>query len=67
VQVLTWTGANVFGGTIIAPTCQGWTSSSGSDTGDGGHVDRVDAHWVTGNIGPCNQLRYLICLQLTAR
>lgn len=65
VQVLTWTGSNIFGEAIVAPTCNHWTSSFAGDTGDGGHVDRVDAAWVTGNIGPCDQIRYLICLQLT--
>lgn len=66
LQVLTWTetdaGGNRAGGP--AQTCRFWTSSKGDVTGDGGHVDRVDARWVTGNIGPCNQTRYLICLQL---
>ena len=66
VQVLTWTETDTRGNRAggFAETCHLWSSSSGSDTGDGGHVDRLDARWVTGNIGPCNQIRYLTCLQV---
>ena len=63
VQVLTWTGATAAGLLASGPRCRDWNSASASDSGDGGHVDRLDAGWVTGNVGPCNQIRYLICLQ----
>jgi hypothetical protein len=66
---LTWTGT-LPNGTDSSlppssqPNCNGWTSFSGSDSGNGGSVDELGAGWSTGSIGPCNQERDLICLQI---
>ena len=61
---LTWTGTLPNGTAAGAPNCNGWTSISATDTGNGGSVDQLGAGWSTGGIGQCNQIRRLICLQI---
>ena len=61
---LTWTGTLPNGTDAGAPNCNGWTAFSGGVTGNGGSVDQLGAGWTTGSVGPCNQIRYLICLQI---
>lgn len=61
---LTWTGTLPDGKASGSPNCNGWTSLSGSDSGNGGSTDELGPGWSIGSIGPCNQIRYLICLQI---
>jgi hypothetical protein len=61
---LTWTGTLPDGTDSGAPNCNGWSSISASDSGNGGSVDELGPGWSIGSIGPCNQIRYLICLQV---
>ena len=61
---LTWTGTQPNGTAAGAPNCNGWTSFSAADTGNGGSVDQVGAGWAIGSTGACNQIRRLICVQI---
>jgi hypothetical protein len=61
---LTWTGTLPDGTDAGAPDCNGWTAFSADVSGNGGDVDELGQGWTTGSVGPCNQIRHLICLQL---
>jgi hypothetical protein len=61
---LTWTGTLPDGTDAGGPDCNDWTAFSAGVTGNGGAVGELGPGWTTGSIGACNQIRYLICLQL---
>lgn len=61
-----WTGSFASGQVYSGSTCNGWTSSSGSDTGRRGSRVAVTSLWLDAANTVCSASRNLLCLCINA-